>query len=191
MSLQSGHGTLWRILPIFWSFELYRVLLKESNSIHHFYCQIKMMLTWELGAVLLDKGKWKMMKAVLLLVPSGSWVQAPVLQLAHQVYSVARQNMHSATQTLSLCYMYSKGQILLPLTITWITDSFKYRALWGWDHYSSWLPWMEENREYYFKGCRKADMNIMILFHSIMIQIWHVIVKLMELWKWKFIMMQS
>jgi len=38
-----------------------------------------------------------------------------------------------------------------------------------------------KNKQYYFKVCRKADVNIIILFHSIVIQIWHVIVKLKEL----------
>lgn len=48
----------------------YTILLEENNRIHHFYCQTKRMLTWEILAALVNKGKDT--QAVLPQVPAGS-----------------------------------------------------------------------------------------------------------------------
>ena len=59
------------------------------------------------------------MKAVLLLVPSGSWVQAPVLWLAHQVYSVAREYAQCNTDLKSVLHVQQRPD---PAPINYYVD---------------------------------------------------------------------
>lgn len=134
----------------FLPFEIYRVLLKENNSIHHFYCQIKVMFPWELVAVCLDKGERCRLCYRWYRVGAGYKL---LLQWAHQVSSAAREKRHHSPQALRQCCTCS--QILLTLTVAWIADSLKCSALWAQITIAAELLWMEEKQNIIFKSAGK------------------------------------
>jgi len=56
----------------------YRIFSKGNNSIQHFYSQTEMMFAWQFLAALSVKGE--AMQVASSLAPSGSCLQAPLLQ---------------------------------------------------------------------------------------------------------------
>lgn len=101
----SGHSTACAALgficaKVLWHYGLEhsgRIFLGVNNDISHF----QRMLPWEHAASLQDKDKDK--PVVLLLVPGGSCLQAPLWRLADKVYPAVRSAVQHRPEGRAVC----------------------------------------------------------------------------------------
>lgn len=123
MSLWSTHSILcrphpWKRLHHFDHSSYYGISFQENNSTHHFCCQTDRMLTWELLAALIAKGKD---------THSSEW---ELFLWASQGCPPAKGYVkHSANLKANLCMQHSTDLGPFRLTVTWITNSWAYSGL--------------------------------------------------------------